>query len=135
MLIDLLPGYVFPSPTASSSHRERNISEHFVLGISLGGHAVWHVLLSDPRVTAGVVVIGCPDYTRLMVDRARLSKREAYTRSEPPGRTFLGSEDFPAALVDAVAKYDPAGLLLPNIFNPMGEDVAPSEAVLKHMKA
>ena len=131
LLIELLEGYVFPTPSSPP----RNISKHFVLGISLGGHAVWHVLLSDPRVTAGVCVIGCPDYARLMADRARLSKREAYTRSEPPGKTFLGSEDFPPALVDAVGRYDPAGLLLPGVFNPVGEDVRPSEAALGHLKA
>jgi dienelactone hydrolase len=34
------------------------------MGISLGGHAAWQVLFADPRVTAGVVIIGCPDYMR-----------------------------------------------------------------------
>jgi dienelactone hydrolase len=32
------------------------------MGVSLGGHAAWQVLFNDPRVTAGVVIIGCPDY-------------------------------------------------------------------------
>ena len=127
-LIDHLPSYVFNTPAAP------RVAKHFVLGISLGGHAVWHVLLSDPRVTAGVVVIGCPDYARLMADRARLSKRDAYTRSSPPGAAFLGSEDFPPALVQAVAKYDPAGLLLPGVFNPVGEDAVPSVRALEQIK-
>lgn len=128
-LIDHLPAYVFNTPASP------RVEKHFVLGISLGGHAVWHVLLSDPRVTAGVVVIGCPDYTRLMADRARLSKRDSYTRSSPPGAAFLGSEDFPPALLDAVAKYDPAGLMLPGVSNPVGKDLQPSARALEQMKA
>ena len=81
------------------------------------------------------MVIGCPDYTRLMADRARLSKRDSYTRSSPPGAAFLGSEDFPPALMHAVAKYDPAGLLLPGVFRPVGEDAQPSKLALEQMKA
>ena len=47
-----------------------------------------------------------------MSDRARLSKRKTWKESDPPGATFLGSADFPNGLVEAVEKYDPAGLLL-----------------------
>jgi pimeloyl-ACP methyl ester carboxylesterase len=128
-LIDHLPSYVFHTPASP------RITTHFALGISLGGHATWHVLLSDTRVTAGVVVIGCPDYTRLMTDRARLSKRPSYTQSSPPGAAFLGSEDFPPALLHAVSLYDPAGKMLPGIFNPVGEDLQPSELALLRMKS
>ncbi|KAH6621983.1 Alpha/Beta hydrolase protein, partial [Boeremia exigua] len=102
-LIDHLPSYLPGLPALA----------HAVLGVSLGGHAAWHVLLSDPRVRAGVVGIGCPDYARLMADRARLSRRETYLSTTPPGAGFFGSPDFPPALVDAVARFDPAGLLLP----------------------
>lgn len=35
-----------------------------MLGVSLGGHAAWQVLFNEPRVTAAVVIIGCPDYMR-----------------------------------------------------------------------
>jgi hypothetical protein len=35
-----------------------------VLGVSLGGHAAWQVFFNEPRVTAAVVIIGCPDYIR-----------------------------------------------------------------------
>ena len=83
-----------------------------VLGISLGGHAAWHCILHDPRITVAVVIIGCPDYVSLMSDRAALSKLDTWTESDPPGATFLGSKDFPKGLVDAVEKYDPAGLFL-----------------------
>ena len=89
-----------------------NITRHLVLGISLGGHAAWHCLLHDPRITTAIIIIGCPDYVRLMSDRARLSKLPTWTSSTPPGSQFLGSKDFPNALIDAVEKYDPAGLLL-----------------------
>lgn len=40
------------------------IGRNLVLGVSLGGHAAWQVLFAEPRVEAGVVVIGCPDYIR-----------------------------------------------------------------------
>ncbi|KAF1931269.1 uncharacterized protein M421DRAFT_90343 [Didymella exigua CBS 183.55] len=115
-LIDHLPSYIFRDPTSP------RITAHMALGISLGGHATWHCLLADPRITAGVVGIGCPDYTRLMTDRARLSKRTTFTATAPPGASFLGSCDFPPALQRAVAQYDPAGLLTPGVFNPTGPD-------------
>jgi len=56
LLINHLGSYVFNEPDAPP------IEQHLVMGISLGGHAAWQVLFGDPRVTAGVVVIGCPDY-------------------------------------------------------------------------
>jgi pimeloyl-ACP methyl ester carboxylesterase len=118
-LINHIESYIF------NTAKSPTITQHLALGISLGGHATWHCLLSDPRITAGVVGIGCPDYTRLMTDRARLSKRESYTDSEPEGAGFLGSPDFPLALVDATRQYDPAGLLTPGVFNPIGPDNAP----------
>ena len=103
--MDYISAYAFPVS-------DRAITSHMVLGISLGGHAVWHCLLQEPRITSGVVIIGCPDYVRVMCDRARLSKLKSWTDSSPPGSQFLGSKDFPRGLVEAVEKYDPAGLLL-----------------------
>ena len=90
-------------------------------------------MLGDPRITAGVVGIGCPDYTRLLTDRARLSKRKTYKDTTPPGSAFLGSPDFPQALQDTIAQYDPAGLLLPGMFNPLGDDTPPDQAQLTRM--
>ena len=88
---------------------------NLVLGVSLGGHAAWHCVIHDARITTAVIIIGCPDYVRLMSDRARLSKLVTWTSSSPPGSSFLGSTDFPKGLVEAVEKYDPAGLLLGEI--------------------
>lgn len=126
--MDHIESYIFHTPASP------RITSHFALGISLGGHAAWHCLLSEPRITAGVVGIGCPDYTRLMTDRARLSKRETYTSTSPPGSAFLGSTDFPPALLDAVAQYDPAGLLTPGVFHPTGADTPLSPAALERFK-
>jgi hypothetical protein len=78
--------------------------------------------------------IGCPDYTRLLTDRARLSKRKTYTESTPPGSAFLGSPDFPQALQTAITQHDPAGLLLPGMFNPIGKDPQPDEAKMERFK-
>ncbi|KAJ4372954.1 hypothetical protein N0V83_003245 [Neocucurbitaria cava] len=127
-LLNHLESYIF-----TAAHGPK-ITHHLALGISLGGHATWHCLLSDPRITAGVVGIGCPDYTRLMTDRARLSKRKTYMDTSPPGVAFLGSPDFPQALQDAIAQYDPAGLLLPGQFNPTGADPQPDNAKLDRIK-
>jgi pimeloyl-ACP methyl ester carboxylesterase len=127
-IMDHLASYVLTAPTSP------RITQHFVLGISLGGHAAWHCILAEPRITAAVIGIGCPDYTRLMADRARLSKRDSYTSSTPPGAAFLGSPDFPRALQDAVAQYDPAGLLLPGHFNPGGADPDVGKSSTDRMK-
>jgi hypothetical protein len=56
LLIDHIGSYIFARPNAPS------IDQHVVLGISLGGHAAWQVIMNEPRVTAAVVIIGCPDY-------------------------------------------------------------------------
>ena len=103
-LINYITSYVFPNSDYS-------IVNHMVLGVSFGGHAGWHCIMHDPRITTAVVIIGCPDYIRLMFDRARLSKLGTWINSNPPGSSFLGSTDFPKGLVEAVEKYDPAGLL------------------------
>lgn len=107
-LINYITSYVFPMS-------EHSIVNHMVLGVSLGGHAGWHCIIHDPRITTAIIIIGCPDYVRLMSDRARLSKLATWTNSNPPGSSFLGSSDFPKGLVEAVERYDPAGLLLGEI--------------------
>jgi pimeloyl-ACP methyl ester carboxylesterase len=58
LLIDHLESYIF------NGIDDRSIDQHLVLGISLGGHAAWQVLFNEPRVTAAIVIIGCPDYMR-----------------------------------------------------------------------
>lgn len=104
-LIGYLPAYVFPQ-------NERDITSHFVLGVSLGAHAAWHCVLHDERISAAVIVVGCADYRRLMMQRAEASKLQTWTKTNPAGKTFVGSTDYPKALMDAVDKYDPAGLLM-----------------------
>jgi len=102
LLLDYLPGYIFPDS-------DRTIDHNIVLGISLGGHAAWHVVTQDPRFSASIPVIGCPDYARLMADRARLSKRKDWLETQ--GRKFLGSPDFPPSLVESLRRTDPASLV------------------------
>lgn len=46
------------------SYLSFNIKEHFSLGISLGGHSSWQCFFHEPRITASIVIIGCPDYMR-----------------------------------------------------------------------
>ncbi|KFY40637.1 hypothetical protein V495_05330 [Pseudogymnoascus sp. VKM F-4514 (FW-929)] len=105
LLIDHVGSYIAEEMGGVTVPIERNL----VLGVSLGGHAAWQVLFAEPRVEAGVVVIGCPDYIRVMSDRARLSKLSTYTHDA--GSSFLGSRDFPSSLLSAVQKWDPRGIL------------------------
>lgn len=68
-LIDVLEGYLFgagdgPGGGGGMATGRVVIDQHLVLGRSLGGHSAWQLLFADPRVTAAVVVIGCPDYMR-----------------------------------------------------------------------
>ncbi|KAJ3554705.1 hypothetical protein NPX13_g10543 [Xylaria arbuscula] len=111
-LIDVLEGYLFGAgggPGAAPGGEDRRIDSNLVLGVSLGGHSAWQLLFNEPRVTAGVIVIGCPDYMNLLQDRARLSKLETFTVDK--GATFLGSKDFPKALIRACEKYDPKAII------------------------
>ena len=100
LLIDYLSSYIFPEGNVK-------IVQNLVLGISLGGHAAWHCVMQDSRISSAVVIIGCPDYVRMMSDRARLSKRKSWMEGQ--GRGFLGSRDFGTGLVDACGRVDPAG--------------------------
>ncbi|GAB7358769.1 hypothetical protein MBLNU230_g3995t1 [Neophaeotheca triangularis] len=113
-----------------------SFSQHICCGVSLGGHATWHCLMHDSRVSAGIVVIGCPDYTRLMTDRAIRSKLDSCTNSDPPGRDFVGSKDFPPTLVRAIEQYDPAGLLLGELDTVTGDDHLhePSDAEKRRLR-
>ncbi|KAJ5780901.1 hypothetical protein N7457_006061, partial [Penicillium paradoxum] len=118
LLMDYLASYTFPNG-------EHQITENLVLGVSLGGHATWSCLLHEPRVSAGVVIIGCPDYINLMADRARLSKLPSWTKSDPPGAEVLGSEALPTSFLETAKQYDPAGMMLQHV------DCGPSTSPLR----
>lgn len=111
------------------------LSTHICGGVSLGGHATWVTLMREPRITAGMVVIGCPDYIRLMTDRAIRSRVPSTTTTEPPGKDFLGSQDFPQSLVAAVEQYDPAGILLGelDVYSPEDYLQEPSTTEIKRL--
>lgn len=114
------------------------IDEHLCGGVSLGGHASWVALLANPQIIGAIIVVGCPDYVRLMTDRAIRSKVPSTLGTDPPGAKFLGSRDFPPALLTAVEQYDPAGILLSERFVPgrVNESSAsiPSEAEQKRLR-
>ncbi|CAE7204587.1 unnamed protein product [Rhizoctonia solani] len=52
-------------------HDERTIDKWMVMGISLGGHASWHIGTHDPRVSLLIPVIGSPSYLTLFEHRAQ----------------------------------------------------------------
>ena len=66
-----------------------------------------------------------------MKDRARLSKLATYTKDD--GATFIGSKDFPPALVEACKKLDPKGILFGS--GPIPAPGATSEAEQKRLRA
>lgn len=118
LLITALPGYLFltsqPPPTPPI------FDQHLVLGISLGGHSAWQTLFTNPAVTAGVSIIGCPDFQHLMADRAMLSKRPSALpavrqqegkKATAASPSFIGSADFPPALVAQCAQFDPRAIV------------------------
>lgn len=61
-LMDLVEGYVLAAVPQQDGERRGKIEKHLVLGFSLGGHCAWQILFADPRVTAGVMIVSCPDY-------------------------------------------------------------------------
>lgn len=89
LLVDFLPSYLFP-------YDDRKITQFVVTGKSLGGHATWHVLSNDSRITIGVPFISCPSYAALIADRARTS----FVSSGPP--------HIPASLSNLISRIDPA---------------------------
>ncbi|KAM7196501.1 hypothetical protein V8F20_006975 [Naviculisporaceae sp. PSN 640] len=103
VLLDAVGGYLFHD-------EQREIDHHLALGVSLGGHSVWQLLFADPRVRAGVSVIGCPDFMYMLSHRAKKSRLATFSAADN-GATFLGSKDFPASLVNACVKQDPRGIL------------------------
>lgn len=127
-LLTYLPSYIYPSG-------ERAISNNVVLGVSLGGHAAWHCILHDDRFKSAVVVIGCADYVKLMMDRAAKSKLETWTASTPPGSSFLGSRDLSTPLLKAIDETDPAGLLMARMMGRTARDTTrpPTERELEHL--
>ena len=70
----------------------------------------------EPRITAGISVIGTPDLQRLLDDRARLSRRDSWRE----GR-FFGSKDFPAGVVEVMEAFDPASRMFKGIDGPNDE--------------
>ncbi len=101
LLLDHLQSYIF-------GHSDPNIVTNIVLGISLGAHAAWQCAMFEPRIRAAIIALGCPDFTRLMKYRAAKSLVDTYTTAQATGQPFIGSSDFPPALVDVVRRRDPA---------------------------
>lgn len=108
--------------TQLPSYLPYKITDHIAGGVSLGGHATWVLLMNEPRIRAGLVVIGCPDYVRLMTDRAIRSRLPSCMSTDPPGREFLGSKDFPPSLLVDLEERDPAGVLLGELDTVTGDD-------------
>ncbi|KIV78540.1 hypothetical protein PV11_06185 [Exophiala sideris] len=91
-LIDLLPMFISPD--------ERYAFRRIIcVGVSLGGHATYHVLSNEPRVNAGVVIIGCPDTAALM--QMRVDGKDS-RQLVPP--SFLGTVRRLQPNVEQVAK-------------------------------
>lgn len=90
-LINHLSSFLYPSG-------ERTIVEWGIAGVSLGGHSTWIALSREPRLTLGIPIIGCPDYTKLISQRAASSD----IPFSPPY--------FPVSFQTYVGTHDPAQL-------------------------
>ena len=110
-LIDFLPSFLYPTGRMP-------IVEWGVAGMSLGGHTAWIALVTgklsnrlkertftdmgvpylEPRVKTGISIIGCPDYLRLMTQRAVKRKQDV-------------EKCFPATFKEALKGFDPASVL------------------------
>lgn len=93
-LVSFLPPYLFPND-------EHLVTRWCVTGKSLGGHAVWHVLKDDPRISVGVPMIGMPDYSRLLEFRTKQSDRQNAAPTVPNSLKALIKNIDPAQ-----SKYD-----------------------------
>ncbi|WQF88353.1 Putative alpha/Beta hydrolase [Colletotrichum destructivum] len=113
-LIDVVEGYLklelARRGAGAGAGAEWAMDQHLVLGVSLGGHSAWQTMFREKRVSAGVVIIGCPDYMALLSDRAKKSKLATFSASDD-GASFLGSKDFPSDLVASCLRHDPKGIL------------------------
>ncbi|OHE90863.1 hypothetical protein CORC01_13840 [Colletotrichum orchidophilum] len=111
-LLDVVEGYVKLELAQRDVKATEGweIDQHLVLGVSLGGHSAWQTMFREERVSAGAVIIGCPDYMALLSDRARLSKLATFS-GQDNGASFLGSQDFPPDLVASCLRHDPKGIL------------------------
>lgn len=110
LLMDSLPSYLLLDKSPPL------FDQHLCMGVSLGGHSTWQTMFTEPRVMAGVSIIGCPDFQFMLKDRARLSKRST------AGASFLGSSDFPAALVAQAAQFDPKAIVFGTADVPVPSD-------------
>ncbi|KAG1764184.1 Alpha/Beta hydrolase protein [Suillus placidus] len=90
-LIDHLSSFLYPSG-------ERTIVEWGMAGVSLGGHSTWIALSREPRLSLGIPIIGCPDYTKLISQRAASSR----IPFSPPY--------FPTSFKTYIKTHDPAQL-------------------------
>ncbi|KAG6853967.1 hypothetical protein C0991_012114 [Blastosporella zonata] len=100
LLIDFLPSFLYPDD------EPHPIVEWGVAGISLGGHSTWITLTNDKRITTGIPIIGCPDYSKLIAYRAEQTD------------VNLTGRYYPKSLRDLVSEVDPASLIQDGTANP-----------------
>lgn len=96
-LIDFLPS------SGVFAQEQHTITDWFVAGVSLGGHATWLTLAHDPRLTLGIPIIGSPNMLALLSNRAK---------SLPPpwGPVPMTAPFFPRSILDLIARIDPVNV-------------------------
>ncbi|POS85778.1 hypothetical protein EPUL_001893, partial [Erysiphe pulchra] len=132
LLMEHIGSYIFQGSNCPK------INDHIILGVSLGGHSAWQVLLNEEKVSCGVVIIGCPDYINthilkcllIILLKGLISDRAQRSGRESAGTGFLGSLDFPMSLFSVVQKRDPRGIF----FGAREVNVNPSEVEQKSFR-
>jgi len=66
-----------------------------------------------------------------MSDRARLSKLSTYS-AQDQGASFVGSKDFPPALVEACKKFDPKAIFFGSAAVPDVKSSGPNDGAARH---
>ncbi|KAK1995739.1 hypothetical protein LX36DRAFT_712914 [Colletotrichum falcatum] len=131
-LIDVVEGYLKLELARRGADEEWKMDQHLVLGVSLGGHSAWQTMFREDRVSAGVIIIGCPDYMGLLSDRAKKSKLATFS-VEDNGASFFGSRDFPPGLVASCLRHDPKGMLFGTGAVPAAAEGIPEDE-MRHLR-
>lgn len=74
-LMDVVEGYINHHKEGEEMEHQ-DVDMHVVAGKSLGGHSAWQLMFKEKRIDAGVIIVGCPDYMRKLINlRFRSSVR------------------------------------------------------------
>ncbi|KAF9892248.1 hypothetical protein FE257_002025 [Aspergillus nanangensis] len=91
---------------------DRFVPTQFIIsGMSLGGHTAWNMLADEPRVTAGVIIVGSPNLTDMMAERLHAVESDG---SIDAGRWLLSIQTLYRDRDESVAAIEGKEMLIMN---------------------